>query len=293
MKHKAYILEFLKITLGTAIVAAAVFFFLIPSKLPIGSISSLAMVLASVIPLPVSVITLVLNTVLLLLGFLFIGREFGGKTVYTSILLPVFIGILEWLFPNFISIMEEPALDGLCYVFVVSIGLSMLFNCNASSGGLDIVAKFLNKFLRIELGKAMSLSGMCVALSALFVYDVKSAVLSIIGTYLNGIVLDHFVFGATEKKRVCILSPKVQEIRHFILENLNSGATIYQAIGAYDMQSRQEIITIVNRSEYRQLMDFIAKVDQDAFITVYTVSTMSYLPKLPERRLTNPPHPGE
>ena len=271
--------EWIFITAATAVVAAAVYFFLIPSQVPVGSVSSLAMVLGTVVPLPISAITMILNVTLLLLGFLFIGREFGAKTVYTSLLLPVFLGVLERIFPDFTSLMGEPFLDVLCYIFLVSVGLSMLFNRNASSGGLDIVAKFLNKYLHMELGRAMSLSGMCVALSAVFVYDGKTVVLSILGTYLSGLVLDHFIFGANVKKRVCIISEKEEEIREFILHKLHSGATVYQAVGAYDGRTRREIITIVDKAEYRQLMGFLAKTDRSAFITVYTVSEMFYRPK--------------
>ena len=272
--------ELIMITIATAIVAAAVFFFLIPSHVSVGSISGLAIVLGNFIPLPISAITMVLNVVLLVVGFLFIGREFGGKTVYTSILLPAIIGVFEVLFPNNTSMTADPFLDMLCYIFVVSIGLAMLFNRNASSGGLDIVAKLMNKYLRMELGKAMSLSGMCVALSSALVYDKKIVVLSVIGTYLNGIVLDHFIFGSNIKKRVCIISKKEEEIRQFILHELHSGATIYEAIGAYDFQKHREIITIVDKNEYSRLMSYIAKTDSDAFVTVYAVNEIIYQPKV-------------
>ena len=272
--------ELIMITIATAIVAAAVFFFLIPSHVSVGSISGLAIVLVNFIPLPISAITMVLNVVLLVVGFLFIGREFGGKTVYTSILLPAILGVFEVLFPNNTSMTADPFLDMLCYIFVVSIGLAMLFNRNASSGGLDIVAKLMNKYLRMELGKAMSLSGMCVALSSALVYDKKIVVLSVIGTYLNGIVLDHFIFGSNIKKRVCIISKKEEEIRQFILHELHSGATIYEAIGAYDFQKHREIITIVDKNEYSRLMSYIAKTDSDAFVTVYAVNEIIYRPKV-------------
>lgn len=280
MKIKAMMREWFMITAATAVVAAAVFFFLVPSHVSVGSISGLAIVLANFVPFPISVITMGLDVVLLVLGFLFIGKEFGGKTVYTSILLPVLIGILEWLFPDFVSMTADPFLDMLCYVFVVSIGLAMLFNRNASSGGLDIVAKFLNKYLRMELGRAMSLAGMCVALSSALVYDKKIVVLSVIGTYLNGIVLDHFIFGSNIKKRVCIISEKEEEIRKFILHQLHSGATVYEAYGAYDLQKRREIITIVDKNEYAKLMRFIEKTDDKAFVTVYAVNEIIYRPKV-------------
>lgn len=279
MKKLETVKEFIIITLATIIVAAAVFFFLIPSHVSVGSISGLAIVLGNFVPLNISVITLILNTLLLILGFLFIGREFGAKTVYTSFLLPVVLGIFEMMFPNNQSITNDAFLDVLCYIFVVSIGLALLFNRNASSGGLDIVAKFLNKYLRMDLGKAMSLAGMCVALSSALVYDKKIVVLSVLGTYLNGIALDHFIFGFNIKKRVCIISQREEEIRNFILHHLHSGATIYEAIGAYDEKPRKEIITIVDKNEYATLMTYVLKTDKNAFVTVYTVNEIIYRPK--------------
>ena len=260
--------DFAMITFGTAIVAAAVFFFLVPSKLSVASISGLAIVLENYIALPVSGITMILNLSLLVVGFLLVGREFGSKTVYTSILLPTFIWVLERLLPNYTSIMQDPFLDMICYIFVVSIGLAILFNRNASSGGLDIVAKLLNKFFRMDLGTAMSGAGMVVALSSGLVYDAKTVVLSILGTYLNGIILDRFIFGFTIKKRVCVISEKEEEIRQYIIRNLHSGATIYQAQGAYHLEPKKEIITIVDKNEYLKLMNFLDKVDPNAFVTV-------------------------
>ena len=271
--------ETLILTVAVAIIAAAVYFFLVPSHTSISSISGLGIVLTNFIPLPLSAITMVLNVVLLVIGFMTCGKEFGQKTVYTSVLLPVFLGLFERLFPNFVSITGSQELDVLCYILVVSIGLSILFNRNASSGGLDIVAKVMNKYLHIELGRAMSLSGMCVALSAALVYDKKTVVLSVLGTYFNGIVLDHFIFDNNIKRRVCIITGKEEELRRFIIEDLHSGATVYESYGAYNMQKRREIITIVDKAEYQKLMSYMNREDPQAFITVYTVSDMRYRPK--------------
>lgn len=275
----AAVRELAILTGAVAIIAAAVYFFLVPSHASVSSISGLGIVLANFVPLPLSAITMILNVVLLVIGFLTCGREFGAKTVYTSILLPAFIGLFERLFPNLGSLTDSQELDVLCYILVVSVGLSILFNRNASSGGLDIVAKIMNKYLHMDLGKAMSLSGMCVALSAALVYDKKTVVLSVLGTYFNGLVLDHFIFDQNIKRRVCIITGKEEELRRFIIENLHSGATVYESYGAYNMQKRREIITIVDKAEYQKLMSYMNREDPQAFITVYTVSDMRYRPK--------------
>ena len=277
--YKSILIEINILTIAIAIIAVAVYFFLVPSHTSISSMSGLGIVLSNFVPLPLSAITMILNVVLLIIGFFTCGKEFGLKTVYTSVMLPVFLGIFENIFPNTGSITNSQELDVLCYILVVSVGLSILFNRNASSGGLDIVAKIMNKYFHMELGKAMSLSGMCVALSAALVYDKKTLVLSFLGTYFNGIILDHFIFDHNIKRRVCIITKKEEELRQFIVRDLHSGATIYEAIGAYNMEKRNEIITIVDKGEYQKLMKYINQEDPEAFITVYTVSDMRYLPK--------------
>lgn len=279
INYSELIKETLILTVAVAVIAAAVFFFLVPSHASVSSISGLGIVLSNFIPMPLSAITMILNVLLLIIGFFTCGKEFGIKTVYTSIMLPLFLGLFEFIFPENTSMTGSQELDVLCYILVVSIGLSILFNRNASSGGLDIVAKIMNKYLHMELGKAMSLSGMCVALSAALVYDKKTVVLSILGTYFNGIILDHFIFNHNIKRRVCIITEKEEELRLFILNDLHSGATIYESIGAYNIQKRNEIITIVDKSEYQKLMNYMSHEDPLAFITVYNVSDMRYQPK--------------
>ena len=271
--------ETLILTAAMAIVAGAVYFFLLPSHASVSSISGLGIILSNFVPLPLSAITMILNILLLIIGFFTCGKEFGAKTVYTSIVLPLFLALFERIFPSIGSLTDSQELDVLCYILTVSIGLSILFNRNASSGGLDIVAKIMNQYLHMDLGKAMSLSGMCVALSAALVYDKKTVVLSVLGTYFNGIILDHFIFNHNVKRRVCIITKKEEELRHFIINDLHSGATIYESIGAYNMEKRNEIITIVDKSEYQKLMNYINREDPHAFITVYTVSDIRYQPK--------------
>ncbi|MBE5787059.1 MAG: YitT family protein [Clostridiales bacterium] len=276
---KQWLKELPKITVGVGIVACAVYFFMLPSHVSIGSATALAMILSNYIPLPVSAITLCLNVGLLIIGFLTVGSEFGAKTVYCAIMLPVFLGLLEQLFPGFESITRDPLLDVLSYILVVGVGLALLFSCNASSGGLDIVAMIMNKYTHMELGKAMSLSGIVVALASVLCYDTKTVVLSVLGTYMGGIVVDHFIFGLNIKRRVCIISPKVDEIVQYILHDLHSGASLNQTIGAYDNVVRKEIITIVDKREYKALMDYVRKTDPRAFVTVYSVNEIRYTPK--------------
>ena len=280
MKLRETLKEFSIITAGTTIVAAAVFFFMLPSHVSVGSGAALAMVLSNFIPLSVSTITLIMNVGLLIIGFILIGPEFGAKTIYCSILMPVIMGIFERIFPGFQSITQDPLLDVICYILVVGVGLSILFSRNASSGGLDIVAKIMNKYLRVDLGKAMSYSGIAVALSSALCYDSKTIVLSLLGTYFGGMVVDNFIFGINIKRRVFVISQHLDEIVHFVIHDLHSGATLNEIIGGYDRTPRMEMVTIVDKHEYRLLMDYLRKVDPKAFVTVYSVSDMRYQPKI-------------
>ena len=279
MKIRNILKEFALITVGTAIVAIAVFFFMMPSHVSVGSGVALAMVLSNFIPLPVSTITLIMNIAFLIIGFILVGSEFGIKTVYCAILLPLIMGVFERIFPDFQSITQDPLLDVICYILVVGVGLSILFSHNASSGGLDIVAKILNKYLKMDLGKAMSYSGIAVALTSALCYDSKIVVLSVLGTYFGGMVVDNMIFGINIKRRVCVISKELDNIVDFVLHELHSGATLNEIIGAYDKTPKVEMITIVDKHEYRLLMDYIRKVDPKAFVTVYAVSDMRYQPK--------------
>ena len=279
MLNKRNLQEFFKITIGTVITACAVFFFMLPSHVTVGSAAGLALVISEFVPLSVSSITMMMNVGLLIIGFLLIGPEFGAKTVYCAVLLPAVIGVLEWIFPNFQSLTGDPLIDVICYIMVVGVGLSQLFTVNASSGGLDIVAKLMNKYLGMDLGQAMSVSGMLVALSSALCYDKKTVVLSVLGTYFGGMVVDHFIFGMNIKRRVCILSSRHEEVLNFILHELHSGASLYQAMGAYDRAQRTEIVTIVDKQEYARLMDYIHRNDPKAFVTVYSVNEVRYNPK--------------
>ncbi len=272
LDKKQFLKEYGLITVGVLIVAIAVYFFLMPSNVVIGSLAGLIMVIAEFIPLKISVLTFIANAILLTIGFLLVGKEFGAKTVYCSLLMSVYLAIFEVVFPNYTSLTNDQFLDALCYMVVVSLGLAMLFNANASSGGLDIVAKLMNKFLHIDMGKAMSIAGMVTAATSILVYDSKTLVLSILGTYANGIVIDNFIDGFNKKKHVCILSKEYEKIRDYIVHELKQGVTVYEAKGGYSNETKIELITILDRASYGKLLQFVHEVDDHAFMTVSTTN---------------------
>ena len=279
VKIRNIILDGLYLAGAELIIAAAIFFFLEPSHAAICSVSGIAIVLVNFIHLPISLLTLIMNIILLILGFLLVGKGFGVKTVYTSILLSVFLWMFEKLLPGFTSITHDQVLDAACYIFVISAGQTLLFHDNASSGGTDIIGKIMQKYTHMDLGNCLIIVGTLVALSSAFAYDGKTVVISLLGSYLGGVVLDKFMNGFAMKRRVTIVSNHEKELVHFIIHDLHSGASIYQFYGAYHMEVRREVVAIVDRREYQILMNYIRKTDPDALLTVYQVSDMHYRPK--------------
>lgn len=272
MNTRGIVKDFTIITFGILLSAAAVYFFLIPGNLVVGSISGLALVISKMVALPISVITLMLNAVLLIVGYLLVGKEFGLKTVYTSLMLSVFLFVFEKLVPLESSIMGDPWLDLLCFVLILGFSQTVLFRQNASSGGLDIVAKIINKYFHTELGMAITIAGVITSLTAFFVYDIKTVILGLIGTYINGLVLDHFTVGFNSKKRVCIISDKYEEVKEFIVHTLVRGVTMYPIYGGYQNEKKVELESILTRNEFIQLMEFLAVTDPNAFMTAGNVS---------------------
>ena len=278
---KALVLDFIVITIGALIAAVAIYFFMLPSGVIIGSGSALAKVirvlLLDYVDLPVSLINLAINVILIVIGVITVGPEFGTKTIYTAVMVPVFIGVFEAsIAKEFPSLTNDPLLDVIAYILVVGVAMAILFSRNASSGGLDIVAKIMNKYLKMDLGQAMSISGIAVALTSALISDSKNVVLSVIGTYFCGMMLDYFIFGFGLKRRVCIISEKHEIFVDYIINQLHSGATIYESYGAYDKKPRKEIVTIVDKGEYRKLTAFIKATDPKAFVTVIAVNDMQY-----------------
>lgn len=271
MKEKVTLKEWGTLVVGMFIVSAAVYYIMLPSQFVVGSISGLVMILTNFIPLSQSVLTFILNAALLIVGYLFIGKEFGLKTVVTSMMLPVFLGLFEIITPNNQPIFSDMLANLITYVFVISCGQAILFNANASSGGLDIVAKLLNKYLHLELGKGIQIAGFVTAAASILVYDLETLAYSILGTYLCGIVLDYFIDGFHMKKRICILSPNPEAIRSYIVNELQRGVTMYKAYGGINNEEKIEIVTILEKNEYQKLLDYIHKTDEKAFITISSV----------------------
>jgi uncharacterized membrane-anchored protein YitT (DUF2179 family) len=277
--------ELIVMTLGMAIAAAAVYYFMVPSKLVLGSISGLSIVIANVltmmgIPVKVSWIVTAINAILLVLAWLLIGKEFGAKTVYTAMILGPLLEFWEWVYPyekllepGMTSVMADPLLDLIVFVLLVSISQTILFSINASTGGLDILAKIVNKYLHFDIGVSVTVAGAIICCTAFAINPFRMVVIGLVGTWFNGLALDYFMASINKRKRVCIIAKNhEEEIRLFITGQLQRGCTQYDIRGGYNNNPHVEIQSLLTKDEFANLMEYIKKNDIQAFITAGNVS---------------------
>ena len=276
--------ELFIMTLGMAIAAAAVYYFMMPSKLVLGSISGLSIVISNVftmlgIPLKVSAVVTAINAILLVLAWLLIGKEFGAKTVYTAMILGPLLEFWEKVCPyerlieaGQSSVMGDPLLDLICFVLVVSISQTILFSINASTGGLDILAKIVNKYLHFDIGVSVTVAGALICCTAFAINPFRMVVIGLIGTWMNGLALDYFMASVNKRKRICIVSDRSEEIRAYIVETLERGCTLYDVHGGHSGDPHVEIQSLLTQDEFASVMNFVKKNDIHAFITAGNVS---------------------
>ena len=276
--------EFIIMSVAMLIAAAAVYYFLMPSNLIIGSITGLSMVISGLfglagITVKVSVVVTVINAILLVLAWLLIGAEFGAKTVYTALILGPFIEFWEKVFPvsrimepGATSLMGDPWFDLLCFVLILSASQTILFNINASTGGLDILAKIVNKYLHFDIGTSVTVAGALICCTAFFINPFRLVIIGIIGTWINGLALDYFTASLNRRKRVCIISSRYEEIRKYIIEELQRGCSLYNVTGGYNGHQNIEIQALLTQQEFATLMNYLKKNDIHGFITAGNVS---------------------
>ena len=276
--------EFIIMTVAMFIAAAAVYFFLMPSNLVIGSITGLSMVISGLFGLAglnvkVSLVITLLNALLLVMAWFLIGHEFGAKTVYTALILGPLIELWEKILPvervmepGASSVMGDPWFDLLCFVLILSASQTILFNINASTGGLDILAKIVNKYLHFDIGTSVSVAGALICCTAFAINPFRLVVIGLIGTWINGLALDYFTASLNRRKRVCIISSRYEEIRKYIIEDLQRGCSLYNVTGGYNGHQNIEIQALLTQDEFANLMNYIKENDIHGFITAGNVS---------------------
>ena len=276
--------ELFIMTLGMAIAAAAVYYFMMPSKLVLGSISGLSIVITNVlnmvgVPVKMSWIVTSINGILLVLAWLLIGREFGAKTVYTALILGPLLEFWEkvcpyerLIEPGLTSVMGDPLLDLIVFVLIVSISQTILFSINASTGGLDILAKIVNKYLHFDIGVSVTVAGAIICCTAFAINPFRMVVIGLVGTWMNGLALDYFMASVNKRKRVCIVSDRNEEIRSYIVDTLERGCTLYDVRGGLAGTPHMEIQALLTQEEFARVMDYVKKNNIQAFITAGNVS---------------------
>ena len=275
--------ELVIMTLGMLVGAAAVYYFLMPSKLIIGSISGFSIVLSEIfakfgMTVRVSVIIAAINAVLLVLAWWLIGAEFGAKTVYTALILGPLVDFWDWVMPigklitDGTSVMNDPWLDLICFVLMLSISQAILFRINASTGGLDILAKIVNKYLHFDIGTSVTIAGALICCSAFAINPFRMVVIGLIGTWINGVAVDYFTDTLNKRKRVCIISDDHEAIREFIIKELERGCSIYKLQGGFTGEEKVEVVTLLTQNEYASLFNFLKNSGFEAFITAGNVS---------------------
>lgn len=276
--------ELFIMTAGMTVAAAAVYYFLMPSKLVVGSITGLSIVIGKLlniagIGIKVSQVIVIINAILLVLAWLLIGKEFGAKTVYTALILGPLVDFWEKILPiekllepGQTSLMNDPWFDLLCFVLILSASQTILFNINASTGGLDILAKIVNKYLHIDLGTSVSIAGALICCTAFAINPFRLVVIGLIGTWINGIALDYFTAGMNRRKRVCIISSQYERLRKYIIEDLERGCSLYNVTGGYNGHQNVEIQALLTQNEFASLMEYMKVNDIHGFITAGNVS---------------------
>ncbi len=280
--------ELFIMTFGMMVCASAVYYFLVPSKLIIGTISGLSIVLTNIlasmgVDITVGTLVLVINIVLLVLAFLLIDREFGFKTVYTALILGPMIDLWDKIYPwqniandNLVtgsaSVMGDPWLDLCCFVLLLSASQALMFSINASTGGLDILAKIVNKYLHFDIGASVSVAGAVICCTAFAINPFRMVIIGLIGTWINGLVVDYFTATLNNHKRLCIVSKDYERIRKFIIEDLHRGCTLYEVTGGYSGEKSIELEVLLNKDEFSKIMAWMKEEKIEAFSTAGNVS---------------------
>lgn len=278
--------ELFIMTIGMFIAAAGVYYFLVPSKLVVGSISGLSIVLSALftnagIAVKVSTIVLIINAMLLIMAYFLIGSEFGIKTAYTALILGPMMDIWEKIYPyaNLIdtssaipSVMGDLWFDLICFVLILSASQAIMFSINASTGGLDILAKIVNKYFHFDIGMSVTIAGVIICCTAFFVNPFRLVIIGLIGTWINGLIVDYFMMSISRKKRVCIISKDTEVIRDFIINKIGRGCSIYQVKGGFSGDVNEEIQSLLTKDEFADLMKWLRENEVQAFITAGNVS---------------------
>lgn len=269
---KKLIKDYIIITIGSVLVASGLYFFLMPNDIAAGGVNGFAMVINRYLPfLSVGLLMIIMNIILFIVAFILIGPNFGAKTIYASLALSGIIIIFEKTVPMTSTLTNDILLELVLGIMIQGVGMAIIFNENASTGGTDIIAKILNKYFHLDIGKALLLTDFTVTLLAGISFGIQKGMYSLLSVILNGLLIDKAIEDFNAHKEVIIISSKNSVIKEYIINELERGATLYYGEGAFSNNRVEILSTIVSRKEYIKLKLFIKETDKDAFIKVYDV----------------------
>lgn len=260
--------EYMVLTLATFIMVIGIYVFKFPNNFSFGGVTGIAIVLSKFLPGTPGNITLIINMVLLVLGFLFLGKGFGIKTAYVSILMSVSLNLAEVWFPMEKPLTSEPVLELIYAIVLPAFSSAIFFNIDASSGGTDIVAMILKKYTKLNIGTALFFSDLLIVLASCFVFDTKTGLFSLTGLLAKSLVVDNVIESINLCKYFTIICEDPEPICDFIMNKLNRSATVYDAEGTYEHHKKKVIITIMKRSQAVELRNFIRQTQPSAFIAI-------------------------
>lgn len=261
--------EYFWITIGFLIVALATKFFLAPNKIAAGGITGIAIIINHFIPwLQVGILMFIMDVILFIIAFIVIGRKFGAKTIYSSLGLSLSLFAMDKIIHPTVAITNDLLLATLFGTLFSGIGMAIVFNQNASTGGTDILAKILNKFMHLDIGKALLIVDFTVTIAAAITFSPELGMYALLAVILNGMIIDSVIEGLNKCKSVMVLSSKNDLINKYIIEELERGCTIFEAKGAYSGENREVLYTVLDRKQFINLKNYIREIDKTAFITV-------------------------
>lgn len=271
---RGLIKDYILITIGVLFVTIGVYFFKFPNNFATGGVTGLAMILSDAFSFKISAATivLILNVILLIVGYIFLGKKFGNRTLYGSLLFSLSLSALEILVPMQGPITQEPLLELAFAVMFPALGSAILFNIGASTGGTDVVAMLLKKYTHLDIGKSLLITDFLLTVAGFTVFSVTTVLMSLLGLLIKSTLVDSIIESINLNKYFTIITKYPKEICDYITKNIHRSATVMDGKGAFTGEDRKIILTVMSRSQAVQLRTYVKEVDPEAFILITSTS---------------------
>ena len=268
---KSKLKNFSLLTISTLIMAVGIYFFKFANNFTFGGITGIAVLVAKFFPISASDFSFVVNILLLIIGWIVLGKSFAEKTAYSTILLSVSLSLLERIYPMSHPLTNEPLLELIFAILLPALGSAILFNIGASSGGTDVIAMILKKYTSVDIGKGLMISDLIFTLAGFLVFNVKTGLYSLFGLIMRSALIDNFIESFNRSKYFHVVTSNATCICDFIQNDLQRGATIVNATGAFTGDDKYIILTVLSPSQAVKLRNFIKEQDPKAFLLVSNI----------------------